>query len=717
MSGDSDSGHGWDLQVGPKKGKPKPDATPASGTDGTELTVNPKKQGHAPQTGPVVGGAEELAGTPRRAPGPTSEDPNAGKKKAPTAKSGGEDLHQQRPGSVEEDAEIYVSPKKGGIGWTTPTGKPVEPTTPSGKSGAGAPGEPDVEKSLYEDDDVEISSSPRRPEPTAPPMSLDLKSMTGGSRPSGGGGGGSGRGGMGGGIMPSRAGITGEDSELYVRKPGESSVKPAKDYAMTPRGPPTSDGDTVVYVGRTTAGQGPPHRMSPGRVLLVGGGGREHAMAAALRRSGAEVYAVLKHRNPGIVKLATGFRLLAETDIAAIVEWARGQKVELAVIGPEAPLAAGLADALSDVGIPVASPSRLAARIESDKTFMRELMAKHDLPGRLEFHACADLESALRFLDQNGPVWAVKPVGLTGGKGVQVHGDHFTDVAGAKAYVRAIFTDKVGGGRVQFEELARGEEFTIMAFCDAGGNIATMPAVQDHKRLKDGDEGPNTGGMGAYTQADGLLPFLEQADYDEAVGILQGIVGALKADGTPYVGTIYGQFMLTASGPKVIEVNARFGDPEAVNVLHLMESNYLDLLRAMVAGKLAGAKVAFRPKATVVKYVVPRGYGEGKARAGSFVQIDEFNIKRTGGACYYANIEQLTSGSLSTMASRTLAMLGEGATVEEANAACEACLKHVHGDHLYVRHDIGTAALLQKRVENMAAIRGTSSRAIGQTVL
>ncbi|MES2154649.1 MAG: phosphoribosylamine--glycine ligase [bacterium] len=696
--GASGLGTGWDLQVGPKKTK-KPEEPTAASTDGTELTVNPKKAGHAPQNGPVVGGAEELPGTPRRAPGPTSEDPNKGKKSAAPAT---DDFTKQRPGTVEEDAEVYVSPQKGGAGWVTPSGKPVDPAVAPAKPAAasGKPGEPPGETSLYEDDDVEVTSSPRRPEPTAAHGSLNFKSMTGGgsgSRPGAGAA-------MGGGIMPSRANISGEDSELYVRKPGESSVKPAKDYGMTPRAPPTSDGDTVVYVGRTAQGQGPPHRSQPGRVLLVGGGGREHAMAMALRRSNAEVYAVLKHRNPGIVKLATGFRLLEETNVPAVVEWARGQKVELAVIGPEGPLAAGLADALADAGIPVASPSRAAAQIESDKSFMRSLMAKHNLPGQLGFHPFDNLEGALRFLDEHGPVWAIKPVGLTGGKGVQVHGDHFTDNVGAKAYTRSIFTGKVGGGRVQFEELARGEEFTVMAFCD-GTNLAPMPAVQDHKRLKDGDQGPNTGGMGSYSQGDGLLPFLTQTDYDEAVHILQGIVAALRTDGTPYVGAIYGQFMLTAAGPKVIEVNARFGDPEAMNVLHLMESNYLDVLRAMIAGKLGGATLAFRPRATVVKYVVPKGYGEGNPRSGSFVQVDEFNVKRGGASVYYANIEQLTSGSLSTMPSRSLAMLGEGATVEEANALCEAALKHVHGDHLYVRHDIGTAELLAKRVAHMAEER------------
>jgi phosphoribosylamine--glycine ligase len=232
-----------------------------------------------------------------------------------------------------------------------------------------------------------------------------------------------------------------------------------------------------------------------------------------------------------------------------------------------------------------------------------------------------------------------------------------------------------------------------------------MPAVQDHKRLLEGDEGPNTGGMGSYSQADGLLPFLPKADRDAAVHILQCLVDALRKEGAPYVGTIYGQFMLTAQGPKVIEVNARFGDPEAMNVLHLLESDYLALAVAMATGTLAGHQAEFRHAATVVKYVVPRGYGKGHPEAGHHVQVDEFNIKRSRGAAFMGAIEQQTSGPLVTLASRTLAVLGEGETLEQANAVCEASLRHVHGDGLHVRHDIGSAALIQRRVEHMEALR------------
>ncbi|MCA1818932.1 MAG: phosphoribosylamine--glycine ligase, partial [Halobacteriales archaeon] len=528
-------------------------------------------------------------------------------------------------------------------------------------------------------------------------------------------------------VAAAKEGKEGRDFQEYV-KPLVPIPSPAVS-AGSPFPSPAAGAPFKPYgassVAAAPAAAGPPPAAAPPgqvhaqklpagalNVLLIGSGAREHAMALAIRRSQrAHLFVVMKHRNPGLAKSATGFKLLDDRDAAGIVAWARAQKVHLAVAGPESTLEAGVTDALRAAGIAVASPSAAAARVETSKTFMRELMARHRLPGSLAFHAFTGLQLALDFLDRHGPGWAVKPVGLTGGKGVQVHGDHFQDVAGAKAYVQSVFASGAGGGAVQFEEVARGEEFTLMAFTD-GTTILPMPAVQDHKRLFDGDKGPNTGGMGAYAQADGLLPFLAAEDYSQAATILQGIVDALRAEGTPYVGTIYGQFMLTATGPKVIEVNARFGDPEAMNVLHTLESDYVGILEGMATGTLAGREARFRSAATVVKYVVPKGYGQGSPASGKPVEVDDFNVKRTGGAIYMGAIEQMPYGGLETMASRTLGVLGEGPSVEAANAVCEASLRHVHGKDLYVRHDIGTAELLAKRVAHMHELRGAPTPAV-----
>lgn len=733
-----------------------PPSDPDRPSDGTELYVKPKaKPAPKPEPAPgkSAGGAEELPGSPRPAKPGRSSIPDA---PAPDSDA----AHRaQRPGRVEEDAEVWD-----GTRWVRPDGTPVDPDGPGhahpakgGKPAPAAPAGPKVES----DDDTEVVSTPRRqhdepaPVPSGPlfgggaPSSRELMRSGGKAK------GKEGRDfdeyqrplvpdparptfGLGGYVGASGRPDTSDTLDLKARPaaPGKAgAAPPASGYvppsAMTPTSalPSRPGGATEVWppvggAARTGAPSAQPTRPGdaprapPGQVhsgplprgtlnvLLVGSGAREHAMALAIRRSQrAQLFVVTKHRNPGLVKSATGFKILDDRDAAGIVAFAKMQKVHLAVIGPEAPLEAGVGDALRAAGIAVASPSQAAARIETSKTFMRELMQRHRVPGRLAFHAFSDEAAALRFLDEMGPVWAVKPVGLTGGKGVQVHGDHFHDVEGAKAYVRSVFAGKVGGGSVQFEELAEGEEFTLMAFTD-GATVLPMPAVQDHKRLYEGDKGPNTGGMGSYSQADGLLPFLTRADYDEGVRILQGLVDALRAEGTPYVGTIYGQFMLTAAGPKVIEVNARFGDPEAMNVLHLLESDYLALLEAMAMGTLAGQQARFRRAATVVKYVVPRGYGEGTPAAGKAIEVDEFNVRRVQGAVYFANVEQQPMGPLTTMASRGLGVLGEGPTIEHANAVCEAALKHVHGDALFVRHDIGTAELLQRRVEHMLGIRG-----------
>jgi phosphoribosylamine--glycine ligase len=706
--------------------------------DGTELYVKPKAKPVPPaEPAKTVGGAEELPGSPRPAkPGrssiPDHPDPDA-------------DHRRQAPGHVEEDAEVWDGKK-----WVLPSGKPVDPDAPAGgpKTASG----PSVES----DEDTEVVSTPRRHVEDAPSQPIFGTSRDLIRKNGAGGGGKTGKDGQdfqeyqrplvpdpvqrtfGLGGYVGASGATPRDTsdtmDLKSRPAAKASAAPPTSAYVPPSATtPTSalpsrpGGGTEIWP--PPAGAAHPMVAQPARsgevphaspqqvhskplpqgtlnVLLVGSGAREHAMALAIRRSQrAQLFVVTKHRNPGLVKSATGFKILDDRDAAGIVAFAKMQKIHVAVVGPESPLEAGVSDALRAIGVAVASPSAAAARIETSKTFMRELMERHGVPGRLGFHAFSDERGALAFLDQRGPVWAIKPVGLTGGKGVQVHGDHFHDLEGAQAYVRSVFAGRVGGGSVQFEELARGEEYTIMAFTD-GTTVLPMPAVQDHKRLYEGDKGPNTGGMGSYSQADGLLPFLSRSDYDESVSILQGLVDALRADGTPYVGAIYGQFMLTAGGPKVIEVNARFGDPEAMNVLHLLESDYLGLLEAMATGTLAGKQARFRPAATVVKYVVPVGYGEGRPESGRQIEVDDFNVRRVKGFVYFANVEQQPTGPLTTMASRAVGVLGEGPTVEHANAVCEAALKHVHGDKLFVRHDIGSPQLLAQRQQHMLAIRG-----------
>lgn len=437
------------------------------------------------------------------------------------------------------------------------------------------------------------------------------------------------------------------------------------------------------------------------KFLLVGGGAREHAIGRALVGGGhAELYVLAKHKNPGLARLAKGYEQADETKPDAVVAYARKVGIDYATIGPEAPLAAGVSDALAKAGVRVASPTRLAAEVETSKLFMRRLLAKHNVPGAISFHYFENAAEAKKHLKTNGLRWAIKPVGLTGGKGVRVYGDHFKSFDEGAAYIDEVIRQGAGGHGVLLEELMEGEEFTLQCFAD-GSRVVPTVAVQDHKRLLEGDQGPNTGGMGSYSQADGLLPFLPRSHWERSIDIVRAVVSALKAEGRPYVGPIYGQFMLTLEGPRLIEVNARFGDPEAMNVLHSLKSDYAELAARMAEGRLGDASVNFEKVATVVKYVVPEGYGTTGGKAGIEVALDEAAIEKARAYPYYASVEDSRPGVVTTTTSRAVAILGAGETIKEANEACEDGLKHVSGRGLHVRHDIGTPALIERRLRHM----------------
>lgn len=437
------------------------------------------------------------------------------------------------------------------------------------------------------------------------------------------------------------------------------------------------------------------------KVLAVGGGGREHAAVEALYRSGSEIYSVMKNANPRIIARSAKHLLCDEKDIEKVVSFAKENGVELAFIGPEAPLGVGIVDALEEVGIRCASPTQAAARIETSKSFMRELVEKHGIAGNLSFASFDNAEDAEAYLRTVDHEIVVKPVGLTGGKGVKVQGEHLHSFEETMDYIREIFDGNIGGAGVILEERAVGEEFTQMVFSD-GKNIVPMPLVQDHKRAYEGDVGPNTGGMGSYTDADHLLPFVTEKDRKDALAIVQSIVDALAAEGCPYRGVMYGQFMLTVDGPKIIEINARFGDPEAMNVLTALDSDFEDICNRMATGTLT-CDVGFKNEATVCKYVVPKGYGV-KSESGHEISVDEEAIRDCGAVAYYANVD-MKDGKLVTGTSRSIGVVGIGRTVEEAEENCEKALKHVKCDAVFVRHDIGTRELVQRRVDHMKALR------------
>ncbi|MFD1564650.1 phosphoribosylamine--glycine ligase [Haloarchaeobius amylolyticus] len=425
-------------------------------------------------------------------------------------------------------------------------------------------------------------------------------------------------------------------------------------------------------------------------VLLIGGGGREHAIARALEDSEADLYACAGNKNPGIARIATGFETLETTDPDAVVDYAESIDATLAVIGPEAPLEAGVTDALEDAGIYAFGPKEADARIETDKAFQRRFMADNDIPGCPDFETFDDMDAACEFIDEYDGDLAIKPAGLTGGKGVKVIGDQVTPEEG-KEYIRESDYD-----RIVLEERLIGEEVTIQAFV-ANGAFETAPAVQDHKRAYEGDEGPNTGGMGSYSAATNELPFMTDEDYEEAVSIIEATVDALE----DYRGILYGQFMLTETGPRVIEFNARFGDPEAMNTLPVLETDFLDVLTAARDGE-APPELEFADQATVCKYAVPEGYPTDP-EAGAKVQVDE---ESAGDALlYYASVDERDDG-IYTTTSRSFAVVGVADSISEAEEIAEDALAVAGDEGLHMRHDIGKADLVQRRIDHMNELRG-----------
>jgi len=422
-------------------------------------------------------------------------------------------------------------------------------------------------------------------------------------------------------------------------------------------------------------------------VLLVGGGGREHAIARAVAEDCA-LYACASNRNPGIRRLADGFETIDETDAEAVADYATAVGADIAVIGPESALAAGVADGLDAAGVYAFGPQAEEARLETDKAFQREFMEEADIPGCPDYAVFDDIEAACEYIDDYEGDLAVKPVGLTGGKGVKVMGDQ-VDAEGAKAYLRDSDYE-----RVVLEERLVGEEFTIQAFV-ANGDVRTTPAVQDHKRAYEGDEGPNTGGMGSYSDTGRSLPFMAEGDYEAAVAVLDAVVESLP----DYKGVLYGQFMLTDEGPKVVEFNARFGDPEAMNTLPALSTPFVDVLTAARDDETL-PELDFSGEATVCKYAVPDGYPVDPD-AGAKIAVDEESV---GDALlYYASVDERDDG-LYTTTSRSFAVVGRGDSIAAAEAQAEDGLSAA-GDRVRIRHDVGKADLVQRRIDHMAEIR------------
>jgi phosphoribosylamine--glycine ligase len=411
-------------------------------------------------------------------------------------------------------------------------------------------------------------------------------------------------------------------------------------------------------------------------VLLIGSGGREHALAWKLAQSPllSKLYAA--PGNPGIAEHAE----LADLDAAdhrAVVDFCRRHSIELAVIGPEAPLVDGLADNLRAMGVPTFGPNRIPASLEGSKGFTKDLCARHSIP-TARYARASDRLAAEAALEDFGLPVVIKADGLAAGKGVIIA----ESAAEAGAALDAMFDGGFGGAgeAIVIEEFMTGEEVSFFALVD-GETIVPFGSAQDHKRVGDGDTGPNTGGMGAYSPASIFTPALEERAIAE---ILRPTVLALAEAGAPFSGILYAGLMLTDEGPKLVEYNVRFGDPECQALMLRLESDLLALMLACAKGALAeAAPPKFADQAALVVVVAAEGYPGTPKKGGAISGLDQ-----KGAKVFQAGTAQ-KGGKLVAAGGRVLGVAALGKTVAEAQRAAYRAIDGIAFPSGFCRHDIG----------------------------
>ena len=428
-------------------------------------------------------------------------------------------------------------------------------------------------------------------------------------------------------------------------------------------------------LGRTSAGSGD---RAPVRVLLVGSGAREHTLAWKLAGSRRLRHLICVPGNPGMAELGEVVEAVAPTDVTGVVAVAASRHPDVVVIGPEAPLAGGLVDALREVGIAAFGPSRAAARLESSKVFSKELMGRAGVAtaSAAVFHHPGPAADYLR--SRSGP-YVVKADGLAAGKGVVVTDDR----SEAMAWVEHCLAGGLGdaGRAVLIEDYLPGPELSVFAACDGKDAVLLAPA-RDYKRLFDDDQGPNTGGMGCYSPVD--LPAGLMEETLEAV--VRPVLGALAEEGTPYVGFLYVGLVITRDGPKVLEFNVRLGDPEAQVVLPRLGTDLLDLILACLDGSVSGIEVVLSSGAAVGVVLASEGY-PGPAATGARITGLQEAAAVPGCIVFQAGTARRGAG-LETAGGRVLTVVGTGETVAEARSTTYRAASHISWPGMQFRTDI-----------------------------
>ena len=415
------------------------------------------------------------------------------------------------------------------------------------------------------------------------------------------------------------------------------------------------------------------------KVLVVGGGGREHAICWKLAQSPKITELYCAPGNAGIADVATCVNVKA-TDVEGMVKWAKENAMDFVMVAPDDPLALGMVDAMDEAGIPAFGPRANAAIIEASKAFSKALMKKYNIP-TAAYETFTELDKALAYIDEQGAPIVVKADGLALGKGVVVA----ATVEEAKQAVREMMEDKkfgASGSTVVIEECMVGPEVTVLAFCD-GEHLVPMLSSQDHKRVYDGNQGPNTGGMGAFCPSPNYTP--EIADFC-VKNIFQPTVEALKAEGRPFKGVIYFGLMLTEKGPKVVEYNARFGDPETQPILSMLDTDLLDIFQACVNGTLDQVDIKWKDGAACCIVLASGGYPIAHKTGYVISGLEEAGKLTT---VFHAGTKRNENGEIVNNGGRVLGVTACGTDLQDAVAKAYAACEPISWTDMHKRTDIG----------------------------
>lgn len=418
------------------------------------------------------------------------------------------------------------------------------------------------------------------------------------------------------------------------------------------------------------------------KVLVVGSGGREHALCWKIaQRPDTEVY--VAPGNIGMVDVATLVNIKVD-DIAGLVDFAKAEGIDLTVVGPELPLTLGIVDAFQEAGLACFGPNKAAAKLEGSKAFSKELMKKYGIP-TAAFDTFTDVEKAKAFVDEIGVPCVVKADGLAAGKGVIIC---MTREEADKA-IEDMLTDHAFGdasATIVIEEYMVGPEVSVLAFAD-GKSVLPMVSAQDHKRIFDGDKGPNTGGMGAYSPAP---VYTEALSAEVNKTIIEPTIAAMAAEGTPFTGILYTGLMLTEKGPRVLEYNVRFGDPETQPIMVRMKSDIVELFQACVDGKLDEATLEWHDEAAVCVIMASGGYPASSEKGVPIYGLDDIAAEE---AIVFHSGTAEKDGEIVTNGGRVLGVTAKDATIKGAIDKAYAAVEKINFDHMQFRRDIGARAL------------------------